>query len=224
MTERERASEQGQKDRERESVCVHTPSRARYRRKKEWSARKCGDSQKEKKEKERERVVARNREKKRFPFSPVFREPDRQDSIPSTSAATSASWTINVRSHRKKRPYFLSRCLGVIFPSSCFRLCSDYLHRLPSTEIPSFQNFVHNHATDRSVAMENPVCNATRVSLVLRFFSNGDGEEKRGRVFHPLSSVFNQRKFPISRKIVSYPQSSYSYPQMHVGSFFRCPF
>lgn len=170
-------------------------------------------------------MVARNREKKRFPFSPVFREPDRQDSIPSTSAATSASWTINVRSHRKKRPYFLSRCLGVIFPSSCFRLCSDYLHRLPSTEIPSFRNFVRNHATDRSVAMENPVCNATRVSLVLLAFSPTGMERKRDEEFSTLflPSLTNEN-FPFPVKLFRIHRVVVRIHRCMLARFFIAPF
>ena len=195
-------------------MCVHTPSRAQYRRKKRVECEKVRRFvERKEKEKERERVIARQterereRERKRFPFSPVSREPDRQDSIPSTSAATSASWTINVRSHRKKSSIFsLVDVLFSLLLVSC--LYTDYRHRLPSasTEIPSFRNFLRNHATDPSVAMENPVCNATRVSLRFLTFSPTGIERKRElSTLFPSERLFNQRKFPVSRKIVSYP-------------------
>ena len=173
-------------------MCSHSLARAIQKEKKS-GVRESAEIRRKKRKRERERKSdsasnrERERERKRFPFSPVSREPDRQDSIPSTSAATSASWTINVRSHRKKSSIFsLVDVLFSLLLVSC--LYTDYRHRLPSasTEIPSFRNFLRNHATDPSIAMENPVCNATRVSLrFLTFSPIGDREEKRA--FHPLS-------------------------------------
>lgn len=168
-------------------------------------------------------MVARNREKKRFPFSPVFREPDRQDSIPSTSAATSASWTINVRSHRKKRPYFLSRCLGVIFPSSCFRLCSDYLHRLPSTEIPSFRNFVRNHATD---LLRWKILYATQHAYHSYYaFSPTGMERKRDEEFSTLflPSLTNEN-FPFPVKLFRIHRVVVRIHRCMLARFFVAPF
>ena len=174
---------------------MFTLPRARDTEGKKSGVRESAEIRRKKRKRERERKSdsasnrerERERERKRFPFSPVSREPDRQDSIPSTSAATSASWTINVRSHRKKSSIFsLVDVLFSLLLVSC--LYTDYRHRLPSasTEIPSFRNFLRNHATDPSIAMENPVCNATRVSLrFLTFSPIGDREEKRA--FHPLS-------------------------------------